>query len=174
MVEQAKTTANPASTPAAQAPRRKRIPMSVPLQKLQVDELPGFHLHWFRETNVPRAMDAGYEIVHREEIHVNQHGIATSRDLSGNTDLGSTVSIIGTPASSEGAAERLILMKIKEEWYREDRKLLNDRNAQIMGAIFGDEKIIGPEGKINELGQLEYVKQALLNRPARKANPNQR
>ena len=166
MADQIKT--NPASTPEAKAPVRKRIPMSLPQQRLNVADLPGFHLHWFRESNIARAMDAGYEIVHRQEITINQHGIASSRDISGNTDLGSNVSVVGNAASSEGAAERLVLMKIKEEYWLEDKALLDEKNALIMASIFGDEKIIGPEGKINELGQTEYVKQALLNRPARK------
>jgi hypothetical protein len=173
MVDQVEKV-SPASTPAAKQERRKRIPMSVPTRKLEVAEMPGYHLHWFRESNIARAEQAGYELVHKEELHVNQQGLGSSKDLTGSTDLGSNVSIVGNAASSEGAAERLVLMKIKEEWYREDKALLDEQNAKIMGSIFGEEKIIGPEGKINELGQMEYVKQALLNRPARKANPNRR
>lgn len=158
---------NPANVPAAQQTRRRRIPMSVPTRKLEVPALPGFYLYWFRESNVPRAQDAGYEFVTRDEISLNQHGVGSDRGLSGNTDMGSNVSIVAGVAEG-GGVERAVLMKLKQEWHKEDQDAIDDMNAKIMQAMFGDEKIIGPGGKINELGEMEYVKTALLNRPVRK------
>lgn len=161
------TKSNPAnpSTPRA----RRRVPMSVPVPRMKVDDIPGFHLHWFKESNVPRAMDAGYEFVDKEEVHIRQLGLGNPSDLSGNTDLGSRVSIVGSAEGPNRGPERAYLMKIREEWYKEDRKLLDERNASIMEAIFGDEKIVGPEGSISDRDRLQYVSTALLNRPVRKA-----
>src|SRR5450631_3311015 len=73
---------------------RKRIPMSTPQQRMQVADLPGYHLHWFLESRVPRALQAGYEFVEDSEVNVNQKGAANKGDVSGNTDLGTQVRVI--------------------------------------------------------------------------------
>lgn len=149
--------------------RRRRIPMSVAKRKMEVEALPGFHLHWFSEANVPQAIDAGYEFVSNEEISLNQLGVGARHNMTGNTDMGSRISIIGSLSGPAGGPERAYLMKLKEEYRKEDLESMAKVAAAPLEAIFQGEMIAGPEGKVNERGELVYVKTALLNRPTRKA-----
>lgn len=158
-----KDTPNPAN-PAEPRPRR-RIPMSTQERRLEVDPLPGFHLHWIRETNVPRALDAGYELVDAKEVHINNtHTYGGLKAAGGNTDLGSNVSVVADRATGE----RLILMKLREELWLEDREVIDNRHAQIMGGIFSGETIIKPDGTPGPKDSTTYVSRALFNRPTRK------
>jgi hypothetical protein len=135
--------ANPANLSGADAvalPTRRRIPMSVPLARLEVPEgvCPGYHLHWFLGTpnRLQRAQDGGYEFVNRSEVYINNRDLAGDVTQSGNTDLGDRVSIVdGDGAGEDGQASRLYLMKIREEWYNEDQAILARRNAGIAAAI---------------------------------------
>jgi hypothetical protein len=150
---------------------RRRIPMSVPQRQLEVDPIPGFNLHWFREDQIHRALQGGYEFVLPEEATLNQRGVATSGDISGNTDLGSRVSVIDPSGKSPtGGAARLYLMKIKSEWYEEDQKLLADRNAQVRDII---NSTLGPKdkGESNADYRLRYGS-ADLQTPKRAAKVN--
>jgi hypothetical protein len=165
MAEPQKT--NPANPTAPAKAERKRIPMSIPQRKLEVPELPGYRLYWFLDINVPRALQGGYEHVKDDEIQLNQFSPATDRAISGNADLGTNIRIYGG-VDGRGQAEYLNLMKIKEEWFREDQKVLEQRNAQIMSAIFQNEEILGSERDSREDKSLRYVKTALFNRPTRK------
>lgn len=119
---------NPANVPEVK--KERRIPMSVPVRALEVPELPGYHLHWFLDRNVSRAVQAGYEFVESDELAVANRGVANDREESGNTSLGSRISVIGS-VDERGDPERLNLMKIREEWYQEDQKTLADRNENI-------------------------------------------
>jgi len=123
--------ANPLNTQAQE--RARRIPMSTSLPKFQVDPIPGYHLHWFAEDRVARAKQAGYELVRPKECLLNGRSIGTSQ---GNTDLGDCVSIVGSPGDG---VKRAVLMKLKEEWWLEDKAAIDARNARIAGTIFGGE-----------------------------------
>lgn len=119
---------------------RKRIPMSVPVQRLEVPDLAGYHLHWFRDTaeRIQRALDAGYEFVEEREVQLNSVTLGGDSAQSGNTDMGSRVSVVsGEGAASEGQAGRLVLMKIKQEWYEEDQKLVDERNSKVADSLCG-------------------------------------
>ncbi|MDX2059929.1 MAG: hypothetical protein SFV24_19120 [Gemmatimonadales bacterium] len=142
--------------------------MSVPRRKLEVPELPGYHLHWFTGKNVLRAQEAGYEHVRSGELPVNQFNPATDVNVSGSTDLGSNIRLVAGGVGEDGAAEYLHLMKIRLEWWQEDQKMLEDRNASILQAIFRDEKVLGSEQDEAADRDKRYVKKALLNRPPRK------
>lgn len=166
--------ANPANPPEAQqaaAPiRRKRIPMSTPQRRLEVPSLPGYVLFWFKEQNVLRAQEGGYEFVNRTELPVNQSNIANDKSISGNQDLGSHIRIQAS-LSGGGDAGYAVLMKIRQEWYNEDQRAIAERNASIMQAVFSKEQILGsedvPTGKERDV---RYVKTAtLFNRNSRKA-----
>ena len=174
--EQKPLEAAVANEPGPKAPeerqRRRRIPMSTARRKMETPPLPGYYLHWFSESNVPLALDAGYEFVDREEISLNQLGIGASHSMSGNTDLGSNVSIVGSLEGPNRGPERAYLMKLREEYRQEDVAEMARISAAPMQAIFAGEMIAGPEGRIDDKGNLVYVKTALLNRPTRKANPN--
>jgi hypothetical protein len=136
---------NPATSPAAKQ-ERKRVPMSVPVQKLETTELPGYHLHWFRSDaeRLQRALDGGYEFVDEREMKINNVSLGGDSAVSGNTDMGSRVSIVsGQEVGKDGQPARLILMKIKQEWYDEDQALLEARNVQVRDTLLGG--MIGAE-----------------------------
>lgn len=122
----------------------KRIPMSLPVRRMEVPEIPGWHLYWFVETNVPRALQGGYEFVKTQEVPIHQRNPATSADLGGNADLGTNVSMIaGT--RMDGQPLMQVLMKIRLEWRKEDQKRLEDINANILSSIFKGETIVGSD-----------------------------
>lgn len=129
---------NVATTPGTQ--ERRRIPMSVPVQKLEVPDLPGYHLHWFTGTpdRLERAQDAGYEFVDERDVRPNSVSLGADSATSGNTDMGSRVSIVaGTQLGNDGQAIRLILMKQKLEWYEADQKITEARNDRVAASLSG-------------------------------------
>jgi len=65
--------------------RRKRIPMSTATRKMEVAAIDGFYLYWFAETNIPAALQAGYEFVDRSETNLVQTGLAIFLNDSANT-----------------------------------------------------------------------------------------
>lgn len=137
---------NPANKNPVAVGERKRIPMSVPVQKLSVPEIPGYHLHWFNGTpeRIARAQQGGYEFVDSFEVQVNSVGLGNESTQSGNTDMGSRVSIVGgTEVDPSGQPVRLILMKIKQEWREQDMKLVEDRNDSVANALMGG--VLGAE-----------------------------
>jgi hypothetical protein len=138
--------------------------MSVPTRKLEVPPIPGYHLYWFLETNVPRAVQGGYEFVNSDEVTLNQKNVATDKMISGNADLGSQVKVVAG-ASESGGAEHLVLMKIRQEWYDADRQAIEERNAQVMRAIFKEEQILGIEKSSAEDREQMYARTSTPNIP---------
>lgn len=131
---------NPATAAGKSSAERKRIPMSVPVQRLEAPDVPGYHLHWFVGTpeRLQRALDGGYEFVDEREMKINNVGLGSDSARSGNTDMGSRVSVVsGSEVGKDGQPTRLILMKIKQEWYEEDQKLVDDRNERVASALRG-------------------------------------
>ena len=108
------------------------IPMSAPVQRLQVPEMPGFKLHWFRGEpgRIARAQRAGYKFVEPDEVRVNNFDLGGSKDNSGNTDLGTRVSI--EAGEDDG---RLYLMKIPQELYDYAQKLLGREVDSVVEAL---------------------------------------
>jgi len=156
---------NPATTKRTDA-ERKRIPMSVPVQKLEAPDIPGFHLHWFLGTadRLQRALDGGYEYVDAIETQINNVGLGGDTTASGNTDMGSRVSIVsGTEIGRDGQPVRLILMKIKQEWYEEDQKLVEARNDQVAKALTGG--MLGAEKDRPGDAQHRYVDKSRTKLP---------
>lgn len=131
---------NPANPVQKSKEERKRIPMSVPVQRLEAPDIPGYHLHWFLGTKerMARALDGGYEFVDNTELSINNVGLGGDSTLSGNTDMGSRVSVVsGEEVGKDGQPTRLVLMKIKQEWYEEDQKLVEARSEQTAAALRG-------------------------------------
>ena len=54
--------------------------------------------------------------------------------------------VSGTEIGKDGQPMRLILMKIKQEWWEEDQKLVESRNEQVATALRGG--MIGSEGDV--------------------------
>lgn len=116
-----------------------RIPMSLPILKLDVPEIPGYHLHWMRgdAARLNQAQRAGYTFVEQDEVDLVATGLADDANASGNTDLGTRVSISAGGNDEQGQNQRLYLMKLPLEYWEEDQKALEDRNEQIAAALRG-------------------------------------
>lgn len=167
------TPNNPANaTVEPKANRKQRIPMSVPLRKLEVPDIAGWHLHWIKESNIPRALQAAYEFVQFDEVPINQRNVGTDTEVSGNTDLGSHISI-SAGVDSAGRPERLVLMKLPEEFWRDDRAKIDARHADMLGGIFRGEKILDKGDVSSDVAETRYVDpertKALFNRRRAKA-----
>lgn len=122
-------------TPVAE---RQRIPLTLPVQKFKVPEIPGYHTHWFRGSleRLAQAQRAGYEFVDESEVDVNATELGGDARRSGNSDLGTRVSLLAGGGDSEGGQPaRMYLMKQKMEWYVEDQKLLEARNDSVADAL---------------------------------------
>jgi hypothetical protein len=108
-----------------ESPSFKRIPMTSPTRKLEVPEMPGFKMYWFRGEpgRLQRALRAGYEFVKPEEVDVFSHDLAGNLDLPGHADMGDRVSVAAQDgADDNGQFLRLYLMKIKLEWWTKDQE----------------------------------------------------
>jgi hypothetical protein len=137
-------------------------------QRLKVPDMPGYRLYWFKDDNVPKALAAYYEPVKDHEINVPHNSIGSSEDVSGNTDLGTNVSMIAG-SNAAGQPVRLNLMKLPLQYYKEDQQKVEQRNQSVMEAIFGEEaKMFDANGAVQEMDAHAYRKKALFNRPARK------
>ena len=131
---------NPASPAGKTAAERKRIPMGTPVQRLEAPDMPGFHLHWFTSSSsrIQRALDGGYEFVDEREVKTNNVSLGGDSTQSGNTDMGSRVSVVsGSEVGKDGQPVRMVLMKIKQEWYDEDQKLVEQRNQSVVDTLLG-------------------------------------
>jgi hypothetical protein len=128
---------NPANTPVKAKTEADRIPMSVPLQRLQVVDIPGYHTHWMRGTpeRIQQALRAGYTYVQDDEVQLNYKGLASSPLGGGNSDLGSQVSVPAGRTDEHGQTIRLILMKLPIDLWNADQKALDDRQDKIAEAL---------------------------------------
>lgn len=125
-------------------------------RRLEVNELPGYRLYWHKTSDVSDALQAGWEFVHKDEIQLNSFSIGGAVEANNKgTDVGSRVSVIGSP----GAAELLYLMKLREEFVREDRQARMQANIAPLRAIFTGERILDPEtAQLTQPGATTYVK----------------
>jgi hypothetical protein len=124
---------NPANAEGERT-ERTRIPMSVPRQKLSVPDIPGWHLHWMLGTpeRLAQAKQAGYVFVDSEEVEVTNTSIADGSEVHGSTDLGSRVTLVaGGDMESNGQPVRLVLMKLRQEWWEADQRKLEEKSDQL-------------------------------------------
>lgn len=130
---------NPANEPTKRVvDDTTRVPMSLPNLMLQVPEIDGYVMHWFadRPGRIGRAMKAGYEFVGPDEVELTNFDLASDVANSGNTDMGTRVSVHGGTAEG-GKPERLYLMKIKKEWYDKDMALREEATDKVVKALRG-------------------------------------
>ncbi len=157
---------NPGTATGRSAGERKRIPMSVPVQRLETADIPGYHLHWFLSSpeRLQRALDGGYEFVDEKETQINNVSLGGDSAASGNTDMGSRVSIVsGQEVGKDGQPVRLILMKIKQEWWDEDQALVEARNTKVRDSLVGG--MIGAENDRPGDTQHRYVDESRTKIP---------
>lgn len=171
------TPQNPANLNGQGAVERKRIPMNVPTQKLEVPEIPGYRLYWFRgePSRLLRAEQAGYEYVDRGEIELNSVGLADSA-ADGNSDMGSRVSVAaGDMVGEDRQPLRLVLMKIREEWAIENDEILEDRNesiaAALRGGLIGSEKDRPDDRDARYVGNQTKIPELFRRKPRAQINP---
>lgn len=164
--------ANPAERPGRERAEMQRTPMSVPVQRLAVPEIPGWHLHWFRGTpdRILRAQQAGYQFVSMEEVNLNSLSLGSDSAVSGNQDLGSRVTVAsGSELTADNQPMQMVLMKLREEHWRADCRILEDRNEQIADAIRGGKIGAGQAGGENMRDQaLRYTSKESKNLFTRK------
>lgn len=131
------STPNVANAPSKRVTEHTRVPMSVPTQRLAVPEIPGYFLYWHRSSDVKRAIDAGYEFVNDDEMTIEQKGVANDASTSGNTDMGTRISIAGggTVSDDDPSPLRLYLMKLRQEWRDKDDALRDAENEKIASAL---------------------------------------
>lgn len=128
---------NPTVASGKTRAERQRIPLSVPVRKLEVPPIPGYHLRWMRGTvqRLAAAERAGFTFVTTDEVDINNTLLGGDATQSGNTDMGSRVSISEGGEVENGQAVRLYLMKQPMEFYLEDRGILNKRNDSIAASL---------------------------------------
>lgn len=114
------------------------IPMSAPIQRLQVPERPGYVRYWFRGDagRIQRALQAGYQFVNQADVKVNNFDLGGDAKQSGSTDLGSRVSVItGDETGFDGQPNRLYLMEIPKHLYERGQEFLEETNEGIAQAL---------------------------------------
>jgi hypothetical protein len=128
---------NPANNPSKAKADPEWIPMSAPVQRLQVIDFPGFHTHWMRSTpdRMAQALRAGYTFVQDDEVQLNFKGVASSPLGGGNTDLGSQVSVPAGRADEQGNSVRLVLMKLPLELWNTYQKSLDKHQDRVAEAL---------------------------------------
>lgn len=141
---------NPANVEAAvTVTERTRVPMSLPVQKLAVPDIPGYHLHWIlgNPARIQQALRAGYEFVDEAETDITNTGLADDAQSSGNTDLGSRVSVTAGGSGEDGQGNRLYLMKLKNEWYEADQKAYEAQSEKTAAQLRGGQDMgVNPHG----------------------------
>lgn len=155
MTSQLPPAVNPANKPEKSKTDRKRIPMGVPQQRLQVPPIAGYHLYWFIESRVAQALQQCWEFVDSSEVDINQLNVATDKSLTGNADMGSRVMVV--TGERGGKPEHLVLMKLKEEWHQEDLQAAGQTNTQVLDAIRAKQPIVDGNEKPSD-ARARYVK----------------
>lgn len=150
---------NPANAPEISSERRTRIPMSVPQQKLVIPEIPGFHLHWMLGTpeRLAQAKRAGYVFVEHGEVEAVETGLANDALGDGSSDMGSQVSVVAGGTDGAGQPVRLVLMKLKQEWWDEDQRALEAKSDALIDSLRAGRIDAGQAGELQSDRQKRYV-----------------
>lgn len=130
---------NPAQAPGKTVAERVRVPMTSPMRKLEVAELPGWWLQWIRGTpeRLQQARRAGFDHVRETELDVNNLDVGGDAKTSGNTDMGSIVSTGdgSGETGNDGQPIRLYLMKQRKEHHDEDMAIQQRRNDSVVDSL---------------------------------------
>jgi hypothetical protein len=138
-------------------------PMTSATLRLQVPERDGFHRHWFRGTpeRIARAQQAGYQFVQPEELEegsINNFDLGGDSDQTGNTDLGTRVSIIsGGELDNTGQPGRMYLMECPMEYFDYAQSIVNASTDDVATALRGGTIGEGRNGEKSADGNKRYV-----------------
>jgi len=150
---------NPANAVLDTVTDESRIPMGLPQLTLEVPNREGYVRHWFadRPGRIPRALRGGFTFVSSDDVRLNNSTIADDSTVSGNTDLGSKVSVHGG-VDEHGRGIRLFLMEIKQEWWDKDMALREETSERIADSLRGGRT--GAERETGTDAQLRYNRMA--------------
>ena len=138
---------NPSNAPVKRATDPKRIPMSLPVLRLGVPDMPGFHLHWVRgsQQRIAQALKAGYSFVTDEDVDLNRTGLGNHPGGTGNEGLGSNVTIL-SGQDDTGKPQELFLMKLPQHLWEADRAMSEAQQEVKASQIRGDKGFNDPSG----------------------------
>lgn len=134
------------ANPTVEAPKQNNDlpegyrPFQAGVGKLEVPSREGYVRYWFRGEpgRLRQAMQAGWTFVNPDEVKLNNFDLGGDAKNSGNTDMGSRVSVIsGGDVDSAGNPNRLYLMECPNHLYELGRKALNETNDGIATALRG-------------------------------------
>ncbi|MBT9139119.1 MAG: hypothetical protein DDT31_01700 [Syntrophomonadaceae bacterium] len=155
------TKVNPANEVEISAFPKNFQPMSSIAQKLEVPEKPGFHRRWIRSDpgRIAKAQRAGFRFVNYDEVGLTNFDLGGDAKNSGNTDLGTRVSVIsGDTADFTGQVGRLYLMECPMEFYEASRKIIEERNDSVAGALRNGRVGLGEGGESYDDVTKRYTK----------------
>ncbi len=153
--------ANPANAVERSVIPKDFQPMSAGVRKLEVPERPGFHRRWIRSDagRIAKAQRAGYRFVDADAVDLNNFDLGGDAKESGNTDLGTRVSVIsGDGADATGQPGRLYLMECPIEYYEASRSIIDDRNEAIAETLRGGNAGRGQNGESSYDAEKRYTK----------------
>lgn len=136
-------------------------PMTSATLRLEVPKRDGWHRHWFRGTpeRIARAQKAGYRFVDEREVSLNNFDLGGDAKESGNSDLGSRVSVIsGDDVDTTGQPGRLYLMECPEHLYQRSKAILDQRNDDVATALRGGNIGKGAQGETTVDQNNRYMK----------------
>jgi hypothetical protein len=157
---------NPAEAAAAEKMLRERGPrlsLNAPSRRLEAPPLPGYHLHWFLERNIPKALAGWYEFVTPQEMPTVDASIGGRTEGSTSDDLGGAriAAIAGT--DEQGKPEQLVLMKIRQEWFFREQRKIAERNLAIIQQVFHKRApVMAPEESRSDYG-MRYTREAVID-----------
>ena len=131
---------NPANEKERSIVPRGFQPMSAGTKKLEVPDRDGFHRRWFRGDagRIAKAQRAGYTFVAPGDVELNNFDLGGDAKSSGNTDLGTRVSVIsGDGADETGQPSRMYLMECPDELYEMSRNVIEERNLDVAESLRG-------------------------------------
>lgn len=152
---------NPANEKESRNLPKGFMPMSAGVRKLEAPHKEGFHRRWFRgdPSRIARAQRAGYRFVDPSEAGLNNFDVGGDADASGNTDLGTRVSVIaGDDLGEGGQPARMYLMECPDELFDYSRGILADTNEGVAEALRGGKIGEGYDGETRQDSQNRYVK----------------
>lgn len=156
---------NPANSHVERMMRERgpRMSLNAPTRRLEVPPIAGYHLHWFLERNIPKALQGWYEFVTPEEAPTVDRSIGGRTAGNTSEDLGGArVSQIGG-VNEQGQPEQLVLMKIREEWYYAEQRKIAERNLLIIQQIFNKKApVMAPEESSADY-RMRYTKEAVID-----------
>lgn len=147
-------TANPANdAPKSVNGLPEYRPFQAGVGKLEVPKKEGYVRYWFRGEpgRIQRALQAGWTFVDQNDVKLNNFDLGGDAKASGNTDMGSRVSVIsGADLDGAGNPNRLYLMECTDELYYRGRANLDATNDGIATALRGGKVGEGQAGNPGE------------------------